>query len=200
MKTACRACPPALILLALTVMVLPTWRTWWLGPTIDSVDSVDYRWFAPIILGYGNPVPLLCLVCTVLALALALMRLTDGPGERGDLHGADDSRGVGGGRRAGGGRGIALEVVLGVAIVAAACGAVVFDGLHGWGLAAPALLLLCLLVLLLSRLVARVGPAQAETSQAETSQPVTSQPEISQPGSVRAEINPGTDPGPTRGR
>lgn len=165
MTTAFRAFPPVLILLALAVMLLPTWRTRWLGPSIDSVNSVDYRWFAPIVLGYGNPFPLLCLGSTVLALILALARL------------------------AGGRRGIVLEVVLGVAIVAAACGAVIFDGLHGWGLAAPALLLLCLLVLLYSRLVARVARGHAETSQ----------PELSPPGSAREAVSPGTDQGPIRG-
>lgn len=165
MTTAFRASPPVLILLALSVMVLPTWRTTWLGPTVESVNFLEFRWFAPIILGYGNPFPLLCLGGTVLALALALARLT------------------------GGRRGIALEVVLGVAIVAAACGAVIFDGLHGWGLAAPALLLLCLAVLLLPRVVPRVGRSQSGDTR----------PGIPQPGNVREEISPGTDPGPTRG-
>lgn len=197
MTTAFRAFPPVLILAALTVMVLPTWRTEWLGPTVDSVHVVEFRWFAPIILGYGNPFPLLCLGSTVLALVIALARLTGGPGgpgERSGRRGADGSRGLGDGRGAGGGRGVALEVVLGVAIAAAACGAVIFDGLHGWALAAPALLLLCLLVLLLSRLVARV-----RRSRAGHSQPGSPPPGSPQPGSVREEISPGTDPGPIRG-
>ncbi|MGP9733381.1 hypothetical protein ACT3SQ_02345 [Brachybacterium sp. AOP42-C2-15] len=197
MTTAFRAFPPVLILAALTVMVLPTWRTEWLGPTVDSVHVVEFRWFAPIILGYGNPFPLLCLGSTVLALVIALAQLTGGPGERGGPGSPGERgirRGAGDGRGAGGGRGVALEVVLGVAIAAAACGAVIFDGLHGWALAAPALLLLCLLVLLLSRLVARV-----RRSRAGHSQPGSPPPGSPQPGSVREEISPGTDPGPIRG-
>lgn len=140
MTTVSRGVSPALITLVLVVMVLPTWRTQWIGPTPESTSILWFRWPDLVILGYGNPFPLLSVLCATLALVLALLRL----------------------RRESGG--IALAVSLGLAVAAAVLGDLLFDGLAGWGLAVPALLLLSLLLAVLAPVRTRTGTASAAQS------------------------------------
>ena len=133
MTTMSRAVSPALIVLALVVMMLPTWRTYWSGPTPESLTIRWLRWPDLLILGYADPFPLLSVLCTALALVLALLRWRRGHG------------------------GIALAVCLGLAAAAAVLGGLLFDGLAAWGLAVPGLLLLSLLLVALDLRRARGG-------------------------------------------
>lgn len=135
MTTMSRAVSPALIVLAMVVMVLPTWRMEWLGPTPDSTFATWMRWSDLMILGYGNPFPLLSMLCTALALVLTLLRRGRGSGA------------------------IAPTVSLGIAVAAAVLGGILFRGLHGPGIIAPAALLLSVLLMVLPRWRARRAPS-----------------------------------------
>ena len=61
-----------LLLGALVVTSLPTWQVRWMPPPDTDRSFVSLEpWFSPYLFGYGDPFPLLCMLCTAIALVLA---------------------------------------------------------------------------------------------------------------------------------
>lgn len=131
-------------LVALAVMMLPTWRVSWSGSTPWETVTTRERWMSPLLFGYGDVLaPFAVLATVVAALAALVVVVRDLRGAWPD--GADrDGEGEASARRDGAARsagsGPAIRVVAAaslLALIAAIAGGVLFGGLAGPAILAP---------------------------------------------------------------